>query len=815
MKLQFLGSKLRALLALGISIAMTACGGGGGSNGGGGSGGGSNGGGGIQTNNPPTISGTPADAVSAGQNYLFIPTASDPDGDKLIFSIENAPVWMTFNTSTGELAGHALSPNIGDYADIVISVSDSKLTATLAPFALSVMPQQLGMQNFETQGQMIVTATGYQSIGTLVMDTGERQQEFENADLNLEFDVDGNLLGLFGETDLPGNISDNVSVPLGIRSAVGLMTGAEINANPDFGIQLRDEISYFVFFIDAGFTLTINKRDGSGSEEIQLDTPAAGQIIIITDPTDPFMYRFGSSPLLGEYGSGQSDNGLIPFKPILDYPGLDTFNGHTIEKGSINIGFWKIFNAFSLSGMRVIKDPQFSDINWQDLGASTVEYRAGMNGTANFGLSVLDVGLFSFADAETSATLDIGLDRQQAALALYVAADVASVNPWIPDWFHFLPTGDMNGQGLLNGNGTFEFELSGSFQSTIPVADVSGVMRIGNDGVTLAATTVNEGQTLEVSLEFAGERTTGRVAFPAAFAESITNDVSAALDREIAAVQQALAELQEATADYEFEASLRGLRQAIPPLMDAGVTLLNSLPATVYKRAYDDALTVMAEKCLTINLGLGTVEYCVDDVVDEVQIARDIAVKARSETRLGIKSGVDAMTNLKAGAQEADDEQLREALRQALDSVYNNRNYSRKVTVTKTFSVWPFAGKTYTLYNETYTRKILSDAEAASIAQARDNVWRIQATSDIMISAQQIFDLLPTDEVINRVRQDVQDGLQQVPIPEGLGYHALGDTYDAFITVDGVDHVTEINVLRPSEVQTGVSDLLAAILLGK
>ena len=89
-------------------------------------------------NGDPTISGAPATTVVAGQPYSFTPSASDPDGDSLAFSIQNRPAWATFSTSTGRLSGTPTSTHVGSYANIVISVSDGKSSSALAAFGIEV-----------------------------------------------------------------------------------------------------------------------------------------------------------------------------------------------------------------------------------------------------------------------------------------------------------------------------------------------------------------------------------------------------------------------------------------------------------------------------------------------------------------------------------------------------------------------------------------------------------------------------------------------------------------------------------------------------
>ena len=87
-------------------------------------------------NRAPTISGVPATSVTAGQAYSFLPTASDPDGNPLAFSIQSKPAWASFNTSTGRLSGTPTSS--GTSSNIVISVSDGQASASLAAFSISV-----------------------------------------------------------------------------------------------------------------------------------------------------------------------------------------------------------------------------------------------------------------------------------------------------------------------------------------------------------------------------------------------------------------------------------------------------------------------------------------------------------------------------------------------------------------------------------------------------------------------------------------------------------------------------------------------------
>jgi len=89
-------------------------------------------------NPPPTISGTPATSANAGTAYTFTPTASDPNGNALTFSIQNAPSWASFNTQSGNLSGTPGSSDAGTYSNIIISVSDGTSSASLSAFSIIV-----------------------------------------------------------------------------------------------------------------------------------------------------------------------------------------------------------------------------------------------------------------------------------------------------------------------------------------------------------------------------------------------------------------------------------------------------------------------------------------------------------------------------------------------------------------------------------------------------------------------------------------------------------------------------------------------------
>ncbi|WP_231101494.1 tandem-95 repeat protein [Pseudoalteromonas luteoviolacea] len=92
----------------------------------------------ANVNDAPTVSGVPSAQVNEDSSYIFVPTFEDRDGDTLTFSIVNKPSWATFNMHSGELTGVPKNADVGQFENIVISVSDGTSSASLAAFSITV-----------------------------------------------------------------------------------------------------------------------------------------------------------------------------------------------------------------------------------------------------------------------------------------------------------------------------------------------------------------------------------------------------------------------------------------------------------------------------------------------------------------------------------------------------------------------------------------------------------------------------------------------------------------------------------------------------
>ena len=89
-------------------------------------------------NSAPTISGSPPTAVVQETPYSFKPNAADADGDPLTFKVANLPGWASFSPDSGHLHGTPSPADIGQYGNIVITVSDGQTESALGAFGITV-----------------------------------------------------------------------------------------------------------------------------------------------------------------------------------------------------------------------------------------------------------------------------------------------------------------------------------------------------------------------------------------------------------------------------------------------------------------------------------------------------------------------------------------------------------------------------------------------------------------------------------------------------------------------------------------------------
>ncbi len=87
---------------------------------------------------PTLFTGSPRTVSSVYSHYQFRPNVIDTVDEPLLFSIQNKPDWLRFDSSTGMLEGTPMLENLGSFKNILISASNLKHSVSLPAFKITV-----------------------------------------------------------------------------------------------------------------------------------------------------------------------------------------------------------------------------------------------------------------------------------------------------------------------------------------------------------------------------------------------------------------------------------------------------------------------------------------------------------------------------------------------------------------------------------------------------------------------------------------------------------------------------------------------------
>jgi hypothetical protein len=831
-------NRIYRYLTFGLVFALYGCGGGSNDSG---------------VNNPPDISGTATTYARAGELYQFSPLSSDPETDRLTFSVTNKPPWLDFDENSGTLQGIPDESNAQQqFDDIVITVSDGEFSVPLEAFSIRVMYSSLGRKNVTLDPAATVTDTpdGYDLVGDASIKVGDLVTEFKDADLQFEYDEEGNLLDMTGTTLLPPVISDNLLLNASVNTIVGMYTGAEINASLDIGpesepgILVRDEFKYLVYFIDAAVDLTFTDKNGT---EFPFAYGLAGfRTLIISDPTDPFFYMFGDTAA-GSIGYGNSFNSNIPYQPLFDpsepvaFSPLEPFFGSETVKGIIPVSAFKVFDVFEITGTAVCNPPQLLPCGQPSASSlvssaidvavngldPTQQMTIGMNGTAALKFTVLGVDLFEYHLLDMAAMLDLGNTREH--LALQAVIDTAESSS--PDWLPIKPVPDLGvlmvgnlfaDADPITGDGDFGISLYGEFPSTFPAATINGSIDINQQGLQMVGKIPDPDNPIVVTATVDDKELAAGIEFGYDFQKNINGVVNDSVDRALARVDKAYNDLQAAIGNYDIAFSLNGLRSQIPTIVDTLIPELNAIPQKVYDKVYSETLNGINSTSYTYKVS----DLCkiyggscpvyktiyAKSFVDEVSIAKNAATDAKNTAQGIVNARVTELNTLRTESQQATDPQFQQGLKTALETVAAHDKVSVTVKVTKTVD-YVVTSKAYTFYNNTLTYTVFDAPTKASLEAAAVYAGEIDPDYQIKLNTQQIFDALPTKDQINQVAQDVQDGIVDVPVIKGGGYTVMRTGEQSAYILLGNDKIDiAFNPLDPKAAIDGVGDLIVDYL---
>ena len=251
----------------------------------------------LSTNRAPTLTGTPASSVTSGQAYTFQPSASDPDGDTLSFTIENRPLWASFNSANGALTGTPQASDVADYANIRISVSDGEATTRGSAFSISVVSANRAPTLTGTPAASVNAGQAYAFQPTASDADGDTlSYSIENLPSWASFNnTTGALTGTPAEShvglysNVRISVSDGEATTRGTAFSIDVTQVSLGNATLSWtaptenmdGSALTDLVGYKLYY---------GVREGEYTEEIQIENP--GIVTYVVENLSPNTYYF-------------------------------------------------------------------------------------------------------------------------------------------------------------------------------------------------------------------------------------------------------------------------------------------------------------------------------------------------------------------------------------------------------------------------------------------------------------------------------------------------------------------------------------------
>jgi len=636
-------------------------------------------------------------------------------------------------------------------------------------------PTTFTRADVEAQGKVVETATGFTVDGSLSVKTGEgKKVTFAGADVDVRFDANGRLRSISGKVQIPSP-HERIVIADPVRADVGVFTGRFLNENRDLGILLKDDTDYFVFDFETALSMSIATGETGGGATrpvVVRDPTGGGRILMVVDYRDPMYYTYGEQDLIGAAGTGWSLNDRIPFVPKLAVAGLGTFDG-----GSTRTGTFPFKKIMSITG-QIVDNKQTelhlsqADPFASDLGAG---YQAGFNGALALDLFLKDIIGLEIPIASASGGIRAVASTSGGFNGYAFARGMTSRDDsWWPAFIPARPVTELEVQSRVESNGGFQVFLGGEFGWDLPAGRqaMSGSFDLTNQAMTLKGAIKDGSVNLNITGVVTAPSTTVSIEPPPALLAAIHKDVNDQVLTQIAGAQKAYADLQKATADYQFEVSLRGVRALIPGIVDVAKAALTS----------------------GITAGLkdheGTIYYGL-----LLGIVNDHAKPYR-----------DKLDALKAAAlQTQDNAATRAAIESALRAVAANKI----LTVNYTHYVLGFPVVTINV-----SRRIISDAQANQLILAANNVQYIPATSNIMISMQQIYNVIPDRAIFEQVRDDIKDGLLVMEDIGELGFvlpHAAGQgSFNLYAVIGGRRY--EVGAIPALTVEALAGKLVAAMI---
>jgi hypothetical protein len=689
-------------------------------------------------------------------------------------SISVSGATVTFTPAAPLTAGTNYQVRVQGVRDLagtaMATVFSSAFTTRTQPECKDCPATSITRDDVQGQGTVVQTAQGFTVNGSMsVKMAAGKQITFVNADLDVRFDESGKLRSISGQVQIPSP-HERITFADPIRADVGIFSGRFLNQQRDLGILLKDDTDYFVFDFEKQLSLSIATGEtGAGANKpITVRVPGGKRMLMIVDYNDPMYYLYGSQDVIGAAGMGWSLNGRIPFVPKLTVNDLGAFDGRTTRTGT-----FPVFKIMSVTGQLV--DNNTTEVHLAEMDPFTssvrVDYQSGFNGELALDLFLKEIVGLEIKLASASGGVRRTIDTQTGFSGYAFARGMtARDDSWWPAFIPARPVAELDAQARIESNGNFQVGLSGEFGWELPAGRQSmrGSFDLSNDALTLKGAITDGAVNLNITGVVTVPNTTVSIVPPTELLQGIHDQVNSQVMTQISAAQKAYNDLVAATATYQFEASLRGIRVLIPDII------------RVAKAGIDAGIIQ----------GLSS---------HEGWFYYDALLRLVNDAARPYHARLDAVA---AEARKADDAATRALLRSALTALIDNQSISVTVGIPGTFLSY------------SYSRDILTNTQANYLIQARSYIPFIQPASEHMVTMRQVYDLIPDRLIFEQVRDNVQNGVLVMKPVSQLGFvlpHTPPVTFNAYVVISGTRY--EVGSIRALTIAELVAKLLDPMIL--
>ncbi|MBR9997370.1 MAG: hypothetical protein KFF73_00295 [Cyclobacteriaceae bacterium] len=653
---------------------------------------------------------------------------------------------------------------------------------------------------FKAEGNVVETENSMSVVGSLTITTTEEKEiVLDDAEITVEYNDDGSVKSMEGTAIAPSP-TDYIEFAEPVQADLGYYSGKYLNENWDLEVRLVDDRFYLAFRIAIALELKVGTNsDPNSTKPFSIKPPVGGHILYIFDYTDPFYFYSAAQDVLGSMSFGESFEGNIPYEPIQPVEKIIAFNGKSVRSGT-----YTIFKVIEAKGTMI----QGTEFNLELIEKDpfplnfSAGYSAGVNGEFELSLPIASWITFNIPMGEGSAAITAEASNEGVKAQAFINGLAKPDNSWWPDLIPVKPGGQIRNSGYVQQDGHFDLELSGDFNLVLPSKTyaVEGIMSANNESFTMAGNVLANDLTWEASAEFRKGETTFRAKPPQELIDDIDNLVNSNIDSAITKAETALADLEKATADYELELSLRGLRSSIPVIVSEAKKRIADEIAAGVKSGKDQANKILNEN----NLAL-----CGDNISQQVNKVDDPYIKA-----------LDRLNQ--AASATNDNETTRAEIEGALRDLAKLNRLSTSVTVTVTAgnkavnNPWPVPDiSKCSIFSDDYTRtikidvQVLTAEQVALITEAADNVKYIAETSDIKIEIEEILARIPSKEIMDQLKQDIQNGTKSIPSIEEVGFiqYYPENTFSYYWIANGEKtDLAEVDIFDPASISRAIMD---------